>query len=194
MEPQTLDLLDFTVSQSVLMLHQALETSGGEALEVIFQPEELFRDNLLRVAAQRGRRATLRCEAGAWVLALEAATTVPVLSPLPAPAVIPSGHGPLVVSREALGGGGSGLGRRLLLGTLRQLPPETPWVVLILDGLRLLEDAEGRAALAELQARGIPVRMSRESSLLVGEAGDGFEPMEDVLWQRALAGGQARLL
>ena len=44
-----------------------------------------------------------------------------------------------------------------------------PWVCLALGALELLEDPQTLAALEQLQARGVPVRVSRESQLFALE-------------------------
>lgn len=198
MEPRVLDLLDLTVSQAVLMLHQALEEAPHEALDVVFPPEEMLRDNLMRVLAARGRAASLRRDQGYWLLEVGAARAHAAVAPLPPPAVIHApvlpGPRPVVITRDGFGIGRSGLGRRLLLGVLEQVPEGTPWLVLILDGVLLLEDTQGLAGLRQLLDRGIPVRVGRGSSVLLGEAAEGFEILEDVVWQRALAGGEATVL
>ncbi len=194
MEPKLLDLLDLTVSQSVLMLHQALEDHPGEALDVAIPPEEMLRDNLVRLLAQRGRQAGVHREQGWWRLEIAPTSlaSLPTVIPLPPPPVLKPALRPALLLRESLGAGRSGQGRRLLLGVLRQLPEGTPWLVLALDGLHLLEDPEAVRVLEELQGRGIPVLLSRECALLTEN--DGFEIQEDLIWQRALAGGQVTVL
>lgn len=198
MEPRVLDLLDLTVSQAVLMLHQALEEAPHEALDVVFPPEEMLRDNLTRVLAARGRAASLRREQGYWLLEVGSTGAHAAVAPLPPPPVIhapaPAGPRPVVLTRDGFGSSRSGLGRRLLLGVLEQVPENTPWLVLVLDGTLLLEDAQGLAGLRRLQERGIPVRIGRGSAVLLEEAAEAFEILEDVVWQRALAGGEATVL
>jgi len=75
---------------------------------------------------------------------------------------------------------------------LRELDPAVPWVGLALDGLDLLDDPQAMALLQALQARGTPVRISRESQLFPRE--DGFEILEDSLWQRLAGRGGLTLL
>ena len=99
---------------------------------------------------------------------------------------------PLLITRAQLGQGSQDIGRRLLLGVLRELDPAVPWVGLALDGLDLLDDPQAMALLQALQARGTPVRISRESQLFPRE--DGFEILEDSFWQRLAGRGGLTLL
>jgi hypothetical protein len=111
----------------------------------------------------------------------------------PAPAPAPGAKvRPLLITCSRLGQGSQDIGRRLLLGVLRELDPAVPWVGLALDGIGLLDDPEARRLLEGLQARGTPVRISRESQLfpLEGE----FEAMEDSRWQRLAGRGEITLL
>jgi len=68
-----------------------------------------------------------------------------------------------------------------------------PWLGLALDGLELLEDPQARAILEQLQARGTPVRISRESQLFALEPA-AFEIMEDSRWQRLAGRGELTVL
>jgi len=99
---------------------------------------------------------------------------------------------PLLITRAQLGQGSQDIGRRLLLGVLRELDPAVPWVGLALDGLDLLDDPQAMGLLKTLQGRGTPVRISRESQLFPRE--DGFEILEDSLWQRLAGRGGLTLL
>jgi hypothetical protein len=85
------------------------------------------------------------------------------------------------------------MGRRLLVGLLRELDPGVPWVGLALGGLELLEDPQAMAALQQLQARGTGVRLSRESQLFALDPLP-FEIMEDSLWQRLAGRGGLTIL
>lgn len=100
---------------------------------------------------------------------------------------------PLLITRAQLGQGSQDIGRRLLLGVLRELDPAVPWVGLALDGLDLLDDPQAMALLQALQARGTPVRVSRESQLFPLDPGP-FETMEDSHWQRLAGRGTITIL
>ena len=100
---------------------------------------------------------------------------------------------PLLLTRSRLGQGASDSGRRLLLGLLRELDPSVPWIGLALEAMELLEDPQARAALEALQARGTPVRVSRESQLFTLEPA-AFEIMEDTQWQRLAGRGELNIL
>jgi hypothetical protein len=112
----------------------------------------------------------------------------------PAPAAPwPGGCRPLLLTRSHFGQGGQDIGRRLLLGVLRELDPAVPWLGLALDALELLEDPQAMALLEQLQARGTPVRISRESQLFSLEPAP-FDIMEDSQWQRLAGRGEITLL
>jgi hypothetical protein len=68
-----------------------------------------------------------------------------------------------------------------------------PWLGLALDALELLEDPPAMALLEQLQARGTPVRISRESQLFSLEPAP-FDIMEDSQWQRLAGRGEITLL
>jgi hypothetical protein len=86
------------------------------------------------------------------------------------------------------------VGRRLLLGVLRELDPQVPWVGLALEATELLEDAEGLALLRSLQARGTAVRISRECLLFPDGPEGAFETIEDSQWQRLAGKGELTIL
>lgn len=85
------------------------------------------------------------------------------------------------------------MGRRLLLGVLRQLDPAVPWLGLALGAVELLDDPQALDLLERLQARGTPVRVSRESQLFPLEPA-AFEIMEDSHWQRLAGRGELTVL
>ena len=70
----------------------------------------------------------------------------------------------------------------------------TPWLCLAHQAVELLDDPGAVAVLADLQARGIPVRASAASLTHLGQGQGGFDAVPDEEWQRLLARGGLTLL
>jgi hypothetical protein len=210
MDILTLELFDVTVSEALREISRVLEAHPALPLRILLGGDELFRHNIQRFLERQGRSAQVRGEGGRWrfevagpaaaapALPAPGAASIPLAAPVqPAPrdtaAPAEAAAKPLLVTCSALGRGSAAIGRRLLLGVLRELDPAVPWVGLALEGLELLDDPQAVALLEELQARGIRVRISRESQLFPAEGGS-FEIMEDSHWQRLLGRGQLLIL
>jgi hypothetical protein len=198
MDILTLELFDVTISEALRETSRALEAHPGMPLRILLGNDRMLQHNLQRLLDRLGRPAVLHPDGSAWrfeVAATAPAPAAPVRSPQvppPAPAA-PAPARPLLITRSRLGDGSADIGRRLLLGVLRELDPAVPWVGLALDGLDLLDDPQARSLLEALQARGTKVRISRESQLFPLEQGP-FEVMEDSRWQRLAGRGELTLL
>jgi len=197
MDILTLELFDVTISEALREINRALEGHPGMPLRILLGGDRMLQHNIQRFLDRLGRPAMLRQDGTAW--RMDVAGTVqapppamPVSAPAPA-APWPGGCRPLLLTRSHFGQGGQDIGRRLLLGVLRELDPAVPWLGLALDALELLEDPQAMALLEQLQARGTPVRISRESQLFSLEP-TAFEIMEDSLWQRLAGRGEITIL
>jgi hypothetical protein len=199
MDILTLELFDVTVSEALREINRALETHPAMPLRILLGGDRMLQHNIQRFLDRLGRAATLSQDGSAWRIEVAGAAQVPPPAPAaPAPAVpIPAARAlagrPLLLTRSHLGQGGTDIGRRLLLGVLRELDPAVPWLGLALDGLALLDDPQAMGLLEQLQARGIPVRISRESQLFTLEPA-AFEIMEDSQWQRLAGRGELTIL
>ena len=199
MDILTLELFDVTVSEALREINRALEEHPSMPLRLLLGGETMLHHNIQRFLERQGRTTQLRSEGGRWRMDVGGAAVEPAprlmlpLVPAPLPAPLPLARKPLLLTSASLGQGGASMGRRLLLGVLRELDPAVPWVGLALEALELLEDPLALEALTTLQARGIPVRISRESQLFpTGQA--AFEIMEDTQWQRLAGRGEIIIL
>jgi hypothetical protein len=202
MDILTLELFDVTVSEALREINRALEAHPAMPLRILLGGDRMLQHNIQRFLERLGRAATLCQDGAAWRIEVAGTTRTPhpaPPAPAPSPAIplpaaaLPAGARPLLLTRSHLGQGSRDIGRRLLLGVLRELDPAVPWLGLALDGLELLEDPQARTILEQLQARGIPVRISRESQLFPLEPA-AFETMEDSQWQRLAGRGELTLL
>jgi hypothetical protein len=195
MDILTLELFDVTVSEALREINRVLEAHPAMPLRILLGGDPMLRHNIQRFLERLGRTAQLRQEGAAWrfeVAGTQAPAPAPA-APVPRPAAPAPAGRPLLLTRAHLGQGSQDIGRRLLLGLLRQLDPAVPWLGLALDALELLDDPQAREILEQLQARGIPVRISRESQLFPLEPAR-FEVMEDSQWQRLAGRGELTIL
>jgi len=208
MDILTLELFDVTVSEALREINRVLEAHPDLPLRILIAGDEMLLHNVQRFLEKSGRTAAPVREAGRWRIetgpgdaagpalahAIEPAQRLERIVPAPAaPPPAPSPR-PLLLTRSALGGGNGGVGRRLLLGVLKELDPLVPWVGLALEATDLLEDPEALAILAALQARGTPVRVSSQSLLFPDGPGNAFEAIEDSQWQRLAGKGELTIL
>jgi hypothetical protein len=196
MDILTLELFDVTVSAALKEINRAMEEHPSLPLRIHLGGDPMLQNNVVRFLERHGRAPRLQADSGRWRVDAAGTAVAPpppapdftrVLTPLPAVPAPSAGQPPVLVTRSALGQGSPAIGRKLLLGILRELD-SAPWLCLALDGLELLEDPQALQVLATLQSRGIPVRISRESQLF-GEEDNPFEVMEDRQWQRLAAKG-----
>jgi hypothetical protein len=190
MDILTLELLDVTVFQALLELRAQLAEHPGEAL-LIRGEDEMLRVNVAGYLEKQGRSVRQTQQGSQWELVV-AAVFKPSVAPVAAtPSATPR---PVLLLRGAFAPGDRALGRRLLLETLAQLEPGTPWLCLAHQAVELLEDPGAVAVLEGLRERGIPVRVSA-SSLAHGRLEDsGFGQVPDGEWQRLLARGLLTVL
>jgi len=197
MDILTLELHDVTVSQALVELNRVLEQHPDLPLRVLLDGEETVLHNLLRFLERQQRKVASNPVGSGWQLdiqALQAVKPTPVLQPLHAPVLSSTAPRPVLLLRSAFTPGDRSLGRRLLLGVLRNLEPGTPWLALAHEALELLQDPQALEVLAGLRNARIPVRLSRESlSYLRMEPGP-FEVMEDKEWQTLMGRGGLVLL
>ena len=199
MDILTLELFDVTVSEALREINRALESHPAMPLRILLGGDRMLQHNIQRFLVRLGRQAELRQDGAVWRIDVAGAAVTPhPATPAPAPPAVPipaalAGARPLLLTRSSLGNGSQDIGRRLLLGVLRELDPAVPWLGLALDGLELLDDPQAKALLEQLQARGTPVRVSRESQLFPLEPA-AFEIMEDSQWQRLAGRGEITIL
>jgi hypothetical protein len=199
MDILTLELFEVTVSEALREISRALEAHPAMPLRIMLGSDPMLHHNIQRFLERLGRPARLVEDGAAWRIDVAGPPGAPspvraVPAPaVPLPAPRPPGMRPLLLTRSRLGQGASDSGRRLLLGLLRELDPSVPWIGLALEAMELLEDPQARAALEALQARGTPVRVSRESQLFTLEPA-AFEIMEDTQWQRLAGRGELNIL
>jgi len=203
MDILTLELFDVTVSEALREVNRVLEDHPGLPLRIVIGGDEMLLHNVQRFLERSGRTATSFRQGSGW--RVETASTA---APAPAPAlaravepvtrVVPApskaSPRPLLLTRASLGAGNGGVGRRLLLGVLRELDPQVPWLGLALEATSLLEDAEALALLTALQERGTPVRISRGSLLFPDGPEGAFGVIEDSQWQRLAGKGELTVL
>lgn len=192
MDILTLEFLDVTVFQALLELRAQMAEHPGEALRLRGE-DDMLRVNVVSFLEKQGRVARSTLGGPRWELIVAAAPPAPAPAPAPSPAAA-SAPRPVLLLRSAFAPGDRALGRRLLLETLTHLEPGTPWLCLAHQAVELLEDPLALAALRDLEARGIPVRVSPASLAHGGLEPGGFSPMPDADWQRMLARGGVTLL
>ena len=217
MDILTLELYEVTVSEALRELQRALEEHPFMPVRIHLGSDPMLHHNIQRFLERLGRFGVLRQDGADWRIEVADAgvpghapmaipAAIPAAVPAPAPArplsaaavqapepAPPASSRPLLITRSHLGQGSQDIGRRLLLGVLRELDPSVPWLGLALDGLDLLDDPQALALLETVQARGTPVRVSRESQLFPLEPGP-FETMEDSQWQRLAGRGALTIL
>ncbi|WP_306601375.1 hypothetical protein [Geothrix sp. 21YS21S-2] len=201
MDILTLELFDVTVSEALREVSRVLEDHPGLPLRVIIGGDEMLLHNVQRFLERSGRTATPYREGSGWrveTAGADAPAPAPVRAVEPVTRVVPAPlqarPRPLLLTRASLGAGNGGVGRRLLLGVLRELDPQVPWVGLALEATGLLEDPEALALLTALQARGTRVRVSRESLLFPDGPEGAFEVIEDSQWQRLAGKGDLTII
>jgi hypothetical protein len=207
MDILTLELFDVTVSEALREIGRAVAERPALPLRILVGSDLNLQHNIQRLLERLGRPAVPLPEGPVWRLDVPAGTPPPAAPvpagaaalPAPAPAPPPAGPAPppLLLTRSGLGPEGQDSGRRHLLGLLRELDPAVPWVGLALGGLDLLDDPQAVAVLEQLQARGTPVRVSREGhmfSQMLIQKPNPFEVMEDSHWQRLAGRGALTLI
>jgi hypothetical protein len=190
MDILTLELLDVTVFQALLELRAQLAEHPGEAL-LIRGEDEMLRVNVAGYLEKQGRGVRQTQQGSQWELVVAAVLkpSVPPVTVAPQAALRP-----VLLLRSAFAPGDRALGRRLLLETLAQLEPGTPWLCLAHQAVELLEDPGAVAVLEGLRERGIPVRVSKTSLAHARQEDEGFDPVQDEDWQRLLARGLLTVL
>jgi hypothetical protein len=197
MDILTLELFDVTVSQALTEMNRALEQHPDMPVRVFLEGEEMVLHNLLRFLERQDRKVVSTPLGTHWQLdiaPLRARKPVPALHPLPAQVVPTASPKPILLLRSAFAPGDRALGRRLLLGLLKAVEPPVPWVGLAHEALELLDDPLALEVLEALQARGIPIRVSRESLAFLRREPTAFEILEDSEWQTLVARGSATIL
>lgn len=197
MDVLTLELFDVTVSQSLTEVSRALEQHPDLPIRILLDGEEMVLHNLLRFLERQDRKVVSTSMGTHWQLDIppvQARKPAPALQPLPAKVVAESAPRPLLLLRSAFVPGDRALGRRLLLGLLRTVDAPVPWIGLAHEALELLEDPLALEVLEALKARGIPVRLSRESLAYERRGPGPFEVLEDEEWQSLAARGGATIL
>jgi hypothetical protein len=206
MDILTLELFEVTVSEALREIDRAAEAHPDLPLRILLGSDRMLRHNVQRLLVRLGRQATLRQEGTGWRLDVAAPGQAGNAAPGQAGGAAPDPRGgsavdpapppalpPLLVTRSHLGPDGLEMGRRLLLGVLRELDPAVPWLGLALGGLELLADPQALAVLEQIQARGTKVQVSREGLLFVLDP-PPFEVMEDSQWQRLAGRGALTIL
>ena len=186
MDILTLELLDVTVFQALLELRAQLAEHPGEPLRIRGE-DEMLRVNVAGYLEKQGRGVRQTQQGSQWELVV-AAVFKPSVAPV---AATPR---PVLLLRSAFAPGDRALGRRLLLETLAQLEPGTPWLCLAHQAVELLEDPGAVAILEGLQERGISVRVSAPSLAHARQADGGFDLVPDADWQKLLARGLVNVL
>ncbi len=199
MDILTLELFDVTVSGALLEVRQALETHPGMPLRIHIDADDMLRLNLQRYLERQGRALSLRALEGRWQFDVAAGPNpapAAAIEALPTPILPPlsSGPRPVLLLRSAFAPGDRALGRNLLLGVLERMDPDIPWLLLAHEALDLLEDPRALEILQNLQARGLSVRLSRESLRFLQRPEAPFTTMEDAEWQSLLGRGGLTLL
>jgi len=188
MDILTLELLDVTVFQALLELRGLLADHPGEAMRIRGE-DDLLRVNVTGFLEKQGRAVRVVRQGALWELQVaQASRPVPLVSP-GAPAVRP-----VLLLRSAFAPGDRALGRRLLLETLEQLEPGTPWLCLAHQAVELLEDPGAVKILESLKGRGIPVHVSAVSLAHSGLMTTSFDQVPDLGWQKLLVRGGLSVL
>ncbi|MBK7294922.1 MAG: hypothetical protein IPN91_14055 [Holophagaceae bacterium] len=188
MDILTLELLDVTVFQALLELRGLMADHPGEAMRIRGE-DDLLRVNVTGFLEKQGRAVRVVRQGALWELQVaQASRPVPLVSTV-APAVRP-----VLLLRSAFAPGDRALGRRLLLDTLQQLEPGTPWLCLAHQAVELLEDPGAVAILESLKGRGIPVHVSAVSLAHSGLSTATFDQIPDEGWQKLLVRGGLSVL
>jgi hypothetical protein len=201
MDILTLELFDRSISQVLGELNRALEAHPTMALRIYLDGEEMLLHNVQRLLERHGRRSTTTSLGPNWQVDVTAGTAkapVPQSQPITAPPLEPAfrptpSAKPIVLLHSAFSPGDRALGRRLLLGILRQVESPTPWILLAHEALELLQDPHGLEVLETLRRKGIPVKLSQESLDYWSLQPGAYEVMEDSVWQ-ALVGRDALVI
>ncbi len=195
MDILTLELFDVTVSQALTEANRALEQHPGLPLRILLEGEEMVLHNLQRFLERQERKVTSTPVGTLWQLDI-APTARPAISlqPIPAPVLPVAQPRPLVLLRSAFVPGERALGRQLLLGLLRSVSHPVPWVALAHEAIDLLDDPIALEVLTSLQAKGIPVRLSRSSLAFLQTSPGGFDIIEDEEWLALAARGDATIV
>lgn len=189
MDILTLELLDVTVFQALLELRGLLADHPGEAMRIRGE-DDLLRVNVTGFLEKQGRVVRVVRQGPLWELQVAPGSRpAPLVSPAGAPVVRP-----VLLLRAAFAPGDRALGRRLLLETLEQLEPGTPWLCLAHQAMELLEDPGAVGILEGIRSRGIPIRLSAASLAHGGQEAGGFEVVQDAEWQKLLARGSLSVL
>jgi hypothetical protein len=184
-------LLDVTVFQALLELRGLLADHPGEALRILGE-DDLLRVNVTGFLEKQGRPVRLVRQGAQWELHVgQGARPVPLVSPVAPVAPIIR---PVLLLRSAFAPGDRALGRRLLLETVAQLEPGTPWLCLAHQAVELLEDPGAVAILEGLRGRGIAIQVSASSLAHARQENAGFDLVQDEDWQRLLARGLLTVL
>jgi GNAT superfamily N-acetyltransferase len=190
MDILTLELLDVTVFQALLELRAQLAEHPGEALRVRGE-DEMLRINVTGYLEKQGRSVRLTQPGTPWELMVAPAAQLSV----PPMATLPEAKPrPVLLLRSAFAPGDRALGRRLLLETVAQLEPGTPWLCLAHQAVELLEDPGAVAILEGLRGRGIAIQVSASSLAHARQENAGFDLVQDEDWQRLLARGLLTVL
>jgi hypothetical protein len=198
MDILTLELFDRSISQALGDLNRALEEHPGMALRIFLDGEEMLLHNVQRLLERQGRKSTAIPLGGQWQIdvAPSAAKPTPIIHAAPSLELAfkaPAAAKPVVLLHSAFSPGDRALGRRLLLGILRQIALPTPWLLLAHEALDLLQDPHAMEVLMELRRAGVPVKVSRESLTYWKSQPGPFEIAEDEEWQ-ALVGRDGLVL
>jgi len=198
MDILTLELFDVTVSQALTEVNRALETHPHLPVRVLLEGEGMVLHNLLRLLERQERKVVSTPLGSHWQLDIPPLPSrkpiAAALHPLPAPVVANPGSKPLLVLRSAFVPGDRALGRSLLLGILEAVAPPVPWIGLAHEALDLLDDPLALDVLQGAQARGVPVRLSRQSLAFTRRTPEAFQILEDAEWQALVARGGATIL
>jgi hypothetical protein len=189
MDILTLELLDVTVFQALLELRGLLADHPGEAMRIRGE-DDLLRVNVTGFLEKQGRAVRVVRQGPLWELQVaQGSQPAPPAAPPAAPSVRP-----VLLLRSAFAPGDRALGRRLLLETLEQLEPGTPWLCLAHQAVELLDDPGAVTVLEGLRTRGIPVHVSAASLAHGGQGTGGFDQVPDGGWQKLLARGGITVL
>jgi len=186
----TIELFDLTVSQALLEVQRVLDTHPGSAIRVVLD-DETHKRNVIKLLDKYGRTINVHTHgqiATIDVNAIKKPTFLPpaVIVPVePKPAPIP----PVLILSGSIGIGDPLIGRRLLLEVLKRADKHIPWIGIAYEGASILTDPTGLKVLKNLRASGISVRVSRDCAMFHPEEADGFEVMEDSVWQAPLLKG-----
>lgn len=216
MDILTLELFDVTLSQALLEVRDALHRHEGR-LRLLLPQDEMMRGNLEKLLAREGRIIFVTQTGRTLQMEVQAAVRTPLADPPPVtvaaslsqPKPQPQfgalpGSGldlafdrepfPVLILRSAFSPGDRGLGRQLLLGVLKHMGRDVPWIMLAHDALDLLGDVRAMEILQDLQRKGISIRISRESLRYFGMTQTPFDASDDGIWQSLVGKGEITVL